>query len=169
LVLTTYLAFRHAAVWLGPERGYLLGFLFYWIFWCLLLSLFAVGTDGLRKMFKLPRPRFGKPNWLGVLLLVGPPLVMYSASFAVEVKDASLKIILYSALFALANHFEVNPNDLLELAGHDRIQMLDRTPLDSASLPAEVRPLVEDLARIADPALRQKLVKAMRVLIAGFL
>jgi hypothetical protein len=71
------------------------------------------------------------------------------------------------ALFALADHFEVNPNDLLELAGYHRIPQLDRPPREA--LPADVRPLVEDLARIADPALRQQLIRAIRVLLAGFL
>ena len=71
------------------------------------------------------------------------------------------------ALFALAHHFEVNPNDLLELAGYDRIPLLDQPPRDM--LPAEVRPLVDDLARIPDPGLRQRLVRAIRLLIAGYL
>jgi hypothetical protein len=35
---TTYLAYRWLAAWLGPERGYLAGFLFYWICWCFLRS-----------------------------------------------------------------------------------------------------------------------------------
>ena len=103
LVLTTYFAFRHAAVWLGPERGYLVGFLFYWIFWCFLLPFLTVGVDGLRGMFQSPQPTFGTPNWLGVLLLLGPPLAMYITGFPGEVEKASLKIVLYSALFALAN------------------------------------------------------------------
>lgn len=77
--------------------------MFYWICWCFLLSLLTVGPDGLREMFKAPHPMFGKPNWLGLLLLLGPPLVMYITRFPTEVKEASLKIVIYSALYALAN------------------------------------------------------------------
>ncbi len=103
LLLTTYLTFRYSAAWLGPARGYLIGFLFYWICWCFLLPLLTVGPDGLQEMFKAPQPTFGKPNWLGAFLLVGPPLVMYLTRFPAEVKGTSPKIIIYSALFALAN------------------------------------------------------------------
>lgn len=98
-----YFAYKGLAAWLGPARGYLAGFLFYWICWCFLLSLLAVGPDGLREMFEAPHPTFGKPNWLGLFLLLGPPLVMYVTRFPAEVMMASLKIITYSALFALAN------------------------------------------------------------------
>jgi len=71
LLGTTYFAFKELAVRLGSARGYLAGFLFYWICWCFLLSLLTVGPGGLREMFKPPQPMFGKPNWLGVFLLVG--------------------------------------------------------------------------------------------------
>ncbi len=60
---------RGLAVWLGPARGYLAGFLFYWIRWCFLLSLLTVGPGGLREMFKAPHSMFGKPNWLGLFIL----------------------------------------------------------------------------------------------------
>ncbi len=103
LLGTTYFAFKGLAAWLGPARGYLAGFLFYWIFWCFLASVLIVGPEGLREMFGTPSPRFGKPAWLGFLLLLGPPLVMYVTRFPAEVKGASLTIIAYSALFALAN------------------------------------------------------------------
>jgi hypothetical protein len=103
LLGTTYFAFKGLAARLGPARGYLAGFLFYWICWCFLLPLLTVGLGGLREMFRAPQPLFGKPNWLGVFLLVGPPLVMYLTRFPAEVQGASPKIIIYSALFALAN------------------------------------------------------------------
>ena len=46
LVLTIYLAFRYAAAWLGLAQGYLVSFLFYWIFWCFLLSAQTVFGEG---------------------------------------------------------------------------------------------------------------------------
>ncbi len=103
LLGTTYFAFKELAVRLGPARGYLAGFLFYWSCWCFLLSLLTVGPDGLREMFKAPQPLFGKPDWVGLLLLLGPPLVTYITRFPTEVKSASLKIITYSILYALVN------------------------------------------------------------------
>jgi membrane protease YdiL (CAAX protease family) len=103
LLGTTYFAYKELATRLGPARGYLVGFLFYWVCWCFLLSLLTVGIDGLREMFRVPQPMFGKPNWLGLLLLLGPPLVMYVTTFPVEVKGAGLRVIIYSILFALVN------------------------------------------------------------------
>jgi membrane protease YdiL (CAAX protease family) len=103
LLATTYFAFKVLAARLAPARGYLLGFLFYWICWCLLLSLFTVGPGGLRAMFKAPHPTFGKPNWLGLLLLLGPPVAVYVTTFPAEAKASSLHVAIYSALFALAN------------------------------------------------------------------
>lgn len=47
-------------------------------------------------MFKAPQPMFGKPDWLGVILLAGPPLVMYLTRFPTEGQGASPKIVLYT-------------------------------------------------------------------------
>ena len=71
--------------------------------WCLLLALLTVGPHGLVDMFKAPRPAFGTPNWLGIILLLTPLLFSVAMGFPTGVKNASLKIIIYSALFALAN------------------------------------------------------------------
>jgi len=103
LVVTTYLTFRYTATRLGPARGYLVGFLLYWIVWCFLLPLLAVGLDGFRRMFGPPEPMFGRPSWLGIVLLVGPPLGMYLTVFGKEIGSAGLMVIIYSALYAIVN------------------------------------------------------------------
>jgi membrane protease YdiL (CAAX protease family) len=103
LLLTTYLTFRLSAVRLGTARGYLIGFLFYWIGWCLLLTLLTVGADGLRQMFGVPTPQFGQPNWLGIILLAGPPLLMFATQFPEKVRGAGLLVFICSAAYAVAN------------------------------------------------------------------
>ena len=45
LLATTYLAYRLLVPRLGCSRGYLAGFLFYWIGWCLILPLALLGTQ----------------------------------------------------------------------------------------------------------------------------
>jgi len=103
LLATTYFVYKGLAFWLGPRRGYLGGFLFYWIGWCFILPFLTIGLDGIKEMLESPQPLFGKPAWLGLLLLVTPPLIIYLTSFPNKIKTASTAVILNSALFALAN------------------------------------------------------------------
>jgi hypothetical protein len=83
---TTILAFQRLAVCLGPARGYLVGFLFYWIGWCFLLPLLTLGPHGLREMLRVLQPTFGKPGSLRLFLLLGPLLVVFSTRFWAELK-----------------------------------------------------------------------------------
>jgi hypothetical protein len=46
LSATTYAAFQLGGLSLGPLMGYLAAFVFYWIFWCLGVSLVILGTSG---------------------------------------------------------------------------------------------------------------------------
>ena len=73
------------------------------------------------------------------------------------------------ALIALADHFGVNPNELLPLAGYPPMDLFQQAAVDPDSLPDDLGDLVADLQRIADRSQRRKLVEAVRVLIAGYL
>jgi transcriptional regulator with XRE-family HTH domain len=73
------------------------------------------------------------------------------------------------ALIALADHFGVNPNELLPLAGYPPMRLFEQAAMDPGALPSDLGALVEDLQRIPDRALRRKLVEAVRGLIAGYL
>lgn len=73
------------------------------------------------------------------------------------------------ALIALADHFSINPNELLPLAGYLPMKLFERVAVDPDSLPSDIGGLVEDLQRIPDRAQRRKLVEAVRVLLAGYL
>ncbi len=73
------------------------------------------------------------------------------------------------SLLAMADHFGVNPNDLLVLAGYPPMKIFERAAVDPESIPSDVRPLLNDLQSIADPVLRRRLVESMRLLIAGHL
>lgn len=73
------------------------------------------------------------------------------------------------ALLALADHFEVNPNDLLTRTGYQPMKMFERDSADLAGLTPDVRRLADDLERIGDPVLRRRLTEALRLSIAGYL
>jgi len=74
-----------------------------------------------------------------------------------------------NALFLLADHFDVNPNDLLVLADYPPLKMFEREPGNLDQVSPHVRALAEDLERIGDPVLRRRLAQAARLLIAGHL
>lgn len=103
LLATTCLAYRCLAKLFGPKGGYLAGFLFYWIIWCLLLSWWILGAGGSARVFRDVSPRFGPTMWLGPLLLVIPLLLGYGYAFPRAIKEAGWKIVLLSALIALVN------------------------------------------------------------------
>ena len=73
------------------------------------------------------------------------------------------------ALIALADHFSINPNELLPLAGYPPMKLFERVAVDPDSLPSDIGGLVEDLQRIPDRIRRRKLVEAVRVVLAGYL
>jgi transcriptional regulator with XRE-family HTH domain len=73
------------------------------------------------------------------------------------------------ALIALADHFGVNPNELLPLAGYPPMKLFEQAAVDPDSLASDLGDLVEDLQRIPDRSQRRKLVEAVRVLLAGYL
>jgi hypothetical protein len=73
------------------------------------------------------------------------------------------------ALIVLADHYGVNPNDLLQAAGYRPLLLFERVEVDPDSLSLDVKELVDDLSQIADPVLRRRIVKAVRVLVNGYL
>jgi deazaflavin-dependent oxidoreductase (nitroreductase family) len=84
LIATTGLVFRVASQWLEKDTAYLLGFAFYWLFWCLLVPEFVFKKLGLGSLLKDQKPLFTRGNWLaGLLLLIvtATALAMYGRDF----------------------------------------------------------------------------------------
>lgn len=50
--------------------GYVLGFLFYWVIWCLLVPLSILKRAGFASLFREENPLFRRSNWLPASLLV---------------------------------------------------------------------------------------------------
>jgi CAAX protease family protein len=102
LIPSAVLVFNLSSKRLGKEAGYLLGFLFYWIVWCLLLPLILLGKDGFLFLFVDMTPLFSGPNWLATVLFVVitlVSLVMYGKGFL----RASLTLILVVIPMATIN------------------------------------------------------------------
>jgi len=81
LIATTYAIFQRAARCWSQGRSYLLGFLFYWIIWCLIVPLLLIGSPKLIEVFQDVPNRLGDPAWLGFICLVLPVIGGYAYFF----------------------------------------------------------------------------------------
>ena len=68
----------------------------------------------------------------------------------------------------LANHFEINPNELLVLAGHPPLKVFDIQTASAERLPPEAVEVAMDIAKIADPGTRRKVANAIRALLSKY-
>jgi membrane protease YdiL (CAAX protease family) len=103
LLATTLLSYNVLVAAFGLKLGYFLGFHFYWIFWCLIFPLWVLGLQGLRRLFRDARPRFGRPAWLRLAFLLLPLIVGYGYEFPLVLPHATPGIVLASAAIALVN------------------------------------------------------------------
>jgi len=101
LLASTTTVFRRLAARFGPKRGYFGGFLFYWIFWCLLVPMWVLGPRRLPDLFRAAPSN--RPTRSDLLLLAVPPAVGYSMAFPRALARADKKIVLASAVQALVN------------------------------------------------------------------
>jgi len=85
------------------ELAYILGFIFYWVIWCYLLPLLLLGVNGFKSIIKQVENVFGQPKWVGILLLLLPPILAFSTVFISKITNANLIIILVSLVLAIIN------------------------------------------------------------------
>ena len=103
LIPSTALVFVVLSQLLGPELGYVLGFLFYWIVWCFLIPIFMLGAGGAASLLSEEYPLFRRSNFLPAVLLVVILLVtvfMYPPS---QLAAASSRLLLIAIPVAIIN------------------------------------------------------------------
>lgn len=88
--------------WLGREPAYLLGFAFYWLFWCLLVPRWLLGKEEFNTILSSHRPLFSRSNWLAATLWLVVTLVAIFM-FAAEFLRAPLHLILLAIPLAMIN------------------------------------------------------------------
>lgn len=103
LLGTTYLVFQTLVGAFGLKLGYLGGFLFYWIVWCLLFSWWLLGTERMLGLFRDVPNRLGRPAWVGAILLVLPLALGYGYAFPRAIGQADALIIILSLVIAVVN------------------------------------------------------------------
>ena len=70
LIPSTVFIFVSLVKWLGKEKGYLLGFIFYWTIWCLIVPIFVLGKAGFLSLFMDVTPLLSRPNQLVAVLFI---------------------------------------------------------------------------------------------------
>lgn len=68
----------------------------------------------------------------------------------------------------LADHFGINPNELLELAGWPRLKAFDIQTGSAENLPIEAVDVAFDIAKISDPGVRKEVALAIRTLLKKY-
>ncbi len=67
----------------------------------------------------------------------------------------------------LADHFGVNPNEFLALAGWPLLRAFDIQAVDNEKLPPEAVEVALSLARISNPGTRKKITSAILMLVSA--
>ena len=102
LIFSTTIVFTFLSKRLGKDASYLLGFIFYWIIWCVVVPLLYLGKDGFLSLFVDETPLLSRPNWLAAVLwafITLVSLIMYGKSFI----QAPLTLILIAIPMATIN------------------------------------------------------------------
>jgi transcriptional regulator with XRE-family HTH domain len=68
----------------------------------------------------------------------------------------------------LANHFDVNPNELLDLAGQPTLKAFEIQTANAEHLPPEAVAVALDIAKIKDPGTRKSVAEAIRILLTKY-
>lgn len=68
----------------------------------------------------------------------------------------------------LADYFDINPNELLKLAGWPPLKVFDIKRASIDNLPLEAVDVAMDIAKIPDPRTRKQVTQAVRVLLKKY-
>lgn len=68
----------------------------------------------------------------------------------------------------LADHFGINPNELLKLAGWSALNIFDIHSESAESLPPEAVQVAMDVSKIPDPGTRRQVAEAIRILLGKY-
>lgn len=101
LLLTTAFIFYSLPRWLSKELSYIVGFIFYDGFWCLLVPFVILGKDNFRSIFKEDSPLFQKKNWWLILLLFSTTAGAMGMLASNDIANTPLLLIILSVPVAI--------------------------------------------------------------------
>jgi uncharacterized protein len=103
LIASTYVVFQVAVDDLGQRWGYLAGFVFFWVVWCLALPLGLLGWRGVRRLFRSTRPRLPQPGWLWAGLLAVPVVGGLATVWVPALATVTLAAVSLAVVIAVVN------------------------------------------------------------------
>ena len=103
LILSTALVFVISAKWLGKEFGYVLGFIFYWVVWCLFVPSQILKKERMSDLFRETSELFRKQNWLPAALLIMIIVITVIMYPPAGLLAAPMKLIIIALPIAVIN------------------------------------------------------------------
>lgn len=103
LIFTTAFIFHVSSNLFGSNLGYVIGFSFYYIFWCYGATLALMGRNGFAFLFKEANPLFSKKNWYLIIiffLIVLGTVMMYLIP---SISEATFNLILLAIPVAVVH------------------------------------------------------------------
>lgn len=104
LIGTTSLVFYGAAVLINPPSGYLIGFLFYWTVWCIIIPS-AVFKRSIMDYFRGTKNIFTLRNLPWIILLLITIIVPFFTTFLKELFTVPPAVFLLAIPFATVHGF----------------------------------------------------------------
>src|SRR3954454_3313360 len=96
LLATTWTVFALLQKHYEPKAAYFIGFLFYWIVWCLVIPLLFLKPEEIRLLFAFNGGLFQKSSFLNIACLAIPLLLGYGYAFPRALHLATTPIVLLS-------------------------------------------------------------------------
>lgn len=103
VLLSTIIVFHYASFLFGQKPGYFVGFLFYWLFWCLIVPIITIGRAEIKSSFLRIPTRISKLTIRELIMLAIPLLLGYGYAFPKALNSANFMIVIFSLLLAVVN------------------------------------------------------------------
>jgi uncharacterized protein len=103
LTASTFVVFNWAVAAFGLRWGYITGFVFFWLVWCLGFSWWALGTRGIVEVFRDARPRLPTPTWVWIVLLAVPVVGGFATVWLPAAAAATLAVFVVATIIAVIN------------------------------------------------------------------
>lgn len=103
LLLSTALIFFLFSQWLGKDLGYIFGFIFYWVVWCIMTPVLILGKNTFFSLFRGEGLLFQKKNWLPITLLLATTVGALLMYFIPNIATTPLEIIMIGIPVAIIN------------------------------------------------------------------
>ncbi len=73
------------------------------------------------------------------------------------------------ACISLADHFRINPNDMLQAAGYETLHFFERRKIEMGQVRPRTAQILEKLEQITDPEVRERLYEVIDVVLDSHL